>query len=72
MVGDCTTRRVLRPGGTEVPPYIRLRGKLRQPEVKHLDRSGGCHLDIGRLEIAVDDAAFVRCFQRLRDLPCDR
>ena len=46
--------------------------RLRQPEVEHLHRAVGAHLDVGRLEIAMDDALLVRRFERLGDLPRDR
>ncbi len=49
----------------------RIQG-LRQAEVEHLDRAVGSHLDVCRLEIAVDDPLFVRRFERLCDLAGDR
>ena len=39
---------------------------LRQTEVEHLHRAVGGDLDVGRLEIAVNDAALVRGLQRRR------
>ena len=42
--------------------------RLRQPEVEHLYRAVGSHLDVGGLEVAMDDALLMRRFQRLRDL----
>ena len=47
-------------------------GELRQPEIQHLDRTVGSHLDVGRLEIAVDDPLLVRRFEGLGDLLRDR
>ena len=46
--------------------------RLREPEVEHLDRAVGPQLDVGRLQIAMDDALLVRRFERLRDLLRDR
>ena len=40
----------------------------RQSEVQHLDGPVLAHLDVRGLEVAVDDARFVRSLQRLRDL----
>ena len=34
--------------------------RLGEPEVEHLDGAIGANLDVGRLQIAVDDALFVR------------
>ena len=48
IVGDCVD--VWRPVVAD-----RLQ-RLRQPEVEHLHRAVGPHLDVGGLEIAVDDA----------------
>ena len=47
-------------------------GELGQAEVQHLHRAVVAHLDVGRLEIAVNDAALVRGFQRLGNLSRDR
>jgi hypothetical protein len=44
---------------------------LRQSEVEHFHRAVGPQLDVGRLEIAMDDALFVRRFKRERDLLSD-
>ena len=46
--------------------------RLRQPEVEHLDDSVRADLDVGRLEVAVDDPVLVRRFERLGDLFRDR
>ena len=44
---------------------------LGEAEVEHLDGAVSPQLDIGRLQIAMDDAARVRRFQRLGNLPRD-
>ena len=41
---------------------------LRQPVVEDLHAAVGCDLNIGGLQIAMDDAALVRGFECLRDL----
>ena len=46
--------------------------RFRQPEVEHFHDAGGRHLDIGRLEIAMDDALVVRRLERFGDLPRHR
>ena len=43
-------------------------GTFRQPEVQHFHDAIGAHLDVGRLQIPMDDADLVRGLQRLRDL----
>ena len=43
-----------------------------QSKVEDLDGTVRAHLDVGGLEVAVNDAEVVRGFQRLRDLPRDR
>ena len=45
---------------------------FREPEVEHLHRAVVADLDVGRLQIAMDDAQLVRGFQGLRDLLRDR
>ena len=45
----------------------RIQG-FREAEVQHLHRAVAAHLDVCRLEIAVDDPLIVRGFERLRDL----
>ena len=45
--------------------------RLGQPEVEHLGDTIGAKLDVGRLEVAVDDPLLVRGFERLGDLPRD-
>ena len=42
---------------------------LRESEVQHLDRAVLAHADVGRLQIAMDDAERVRGVERLGDLP---
>ena len=46
--------------------------RLGQAEIQHLHRAVRPHLDVGRLQIAVDDPRLVRRFQRLGDLARDR
>ena len=46
--------------------------RLREPEVEHLDDALGRDLDVGRLQIPVDDPLLVRRVERVRDLPRDR
>ena len=46
--------------------------RFRQAEVEHLHRAVGADLDVGGLQIAVDDPLLVRRFERLRDLLRDR
>ena len=43
--------------------------QLRQAEVEHLDQAVRPQLDVGRLQIAMDDPQFVRGLERLGDLP---
>ena len=43
---------------------------LRQPEVQHLDRAIASDLDVGGLEVAMDDALLVRRVQGIGDLSC--
>ena len=53
----------------------RRRGRIDgfgQPEVEDLDDAFGCDLDVGGLQIAMDDAAIVRRLERFGDLPSDR
>jgi hypothetical protein len=46
--------------------------RFGEAEVEHLDRAVGPHLHVGRLQIAVDDALFVRGFECLGHLLRDR
>ena len=41
--------------------------QLGEPEIEHLDRAVGADDHVGRLEVAVDDAARVRRDERVRD-----
>ena len=45
--------------------------RLGQAEVEHLDRSVVPDLDVRGLEVAMDDALFVRRFERVRNLAGD-
>ena len=45
--------------------------RLRQTEIEHLDRAVVADLDVGGFQIAMDDPAFVRRFERIGDLPRD-
>ena len=54
--GDDTPNRICRPG---------------EAEVQHLDRAVLAHLDIGGLEVAMDDTLLVRGFERVGNLPGD-
>ena len=47
------------------------RDDLRQPEVQHLHHAVRTNLDVGGLEVAVNDAVLVRGLERLGDLPSD-
>ena len=44
----------------------------RQSEVEHLDGAVGPDLDVGRLQVPMDDARFVRRFEARRDAGGDR
>ena len=46
--------------------------RFRQPEVEHLDGAVRPDLDVGGLQIAMDDPLLVRRFERVGDLPGDR
>ena len=61
IVGDC-----VRSGRERVAAR-----RLRQAEVEHLHDAVGRDLDVGRLQIAMDDALLVRRFERVGDLPRD-
>ena len=62
IVGDCDT-----PGNRG-----RRLDRLREAEIEHLHGPVRADLDVGRLEIAMDDALLVRRVERLGDLPRDR
>ncbi len=47
-------------------------GRLGQTEVQHLHDAGGRDLDVGRLQIPVDDALLVGRVQRVGNLARDR
>ena len=68
----------LRRGGAQSRRLIgarrrRRRGveRLRQAEVEHLHGAVRRDLDVGRLQVAVDDAVLVRRFERFGDLARD-
>ena len=46
--------------------------RFRQAEVEHLHGAVVAHLDVGGLQIAMDDALLVRGFERFCDLLRDR
>lgn len=46
--------------------------RLGEPEVEHLDGAVIADLDVGGLQVAVDDALLVRRLERVGDLPADR
>ena len=46
--------------------------RLGQAEVEHLHRAVGADLDVGRLQVPMDDALLVRGLERLGNLPRDR
>ena len=46
--------------------------RLGEPEVEHLHGAVGAHLDVGGLQVAVDDAVLVRGLERLGNLTRDR
>ena len=64
IVGECERVRAAR--------TVRAASSFGQAEVQHLDRAVGRDLDVGRLQIAMDDAVLVRRFERLGNLPRDR
>ena len=61
--GGCVASRVV--PDSEIGPAVRP--QLRQPEVEQL-RAGLRQHDVGRLEIAVDDAVPMRLVERVGDL----
>jgi hypothetical protein len=50
----------------------RLAKRFGEAEVQHLGRTVGPHLDVGRLEVAMDDALLVGRLERFRDLAGER
>ena len=64
MVGDCD-----RVGRDVRAVRLVRRGQLGQAEVEHLDGAIGRDRDVGRLEIAMDDALLVRRGEGLGNLP---
>ena len=65
IVGDCERSPATRHAG-------RLPTRLGEAEVEHLHRAVGADLDVGRLQVAVDDPLLVRRLERFGDLPRDR
>ena len=63
-------RRVRRNPRRRRPP-VRFE-RLRQPKVQHLHRAVVLDLDVGGLQVAVDDPLLVRRLQRIGDLFRDR
>jgi len=61
--GQAQRRRV-----REIRIYCLRLERLRQPEVQHLHRAIASHLDVGGLQVAMNDAVLVRRFQRVHDL----
>ena len=72
MTPDCVAglgdRRRVHRGWTERRPAGRTE-RLREAEVEHLHGAGGGQLDVGRLQIPMNDAALVRRLERFGDLP---
>ena len=62
MVGDAV--------GSDVAAGIRI-SQLREPEIQHLHGAVRPHLDVGRLQVAMDDALLVRGLERFGDLSRD-
>ena len=57
---------------TNVVSAFRRTHRLRQSEIEHLHRAVAADLDVGRFQIAMDDALLVRRFERFGDLSGDR
>ena len=70
IVGD--TDRWALPAACCLLPAAGWLRQPRQPEVQHLDGAVGANLDVGRLEISVNTAVFVRGVERIGNLPRDR
>ena len=64
IVGDCVA--------FATTPDAAGSSRLRQAEVEHLHRAVVPHLDVGGLQVAVDDPLLVRGFERIGDLLRDR
>ncbi len=64
IAGDVTVGEFMRLGARRSGGVERL----RKTEVEHLHRAVRAHLDVGGLQITMNDALLVRGFQRLRDL----
>jgi hypothetical protein len=68
MAAGATVGKRLEP--ESVPLVLRI-GHLREAEVQHLHHAAGRHLDVGRLEVAVDHALVVRGLEGRRHLTGD-
>jgi len=66
-VGSSSSRDAAGLTSTEAVDLVRI----RQPEVEDLRHAGGCDDHVGRLQVAVNDAALVRRFQSLGNLASD-
>ena len=60
-----------REGGVRVGAGLPDVEHLRETEIEDFDPSFRRHFDVGRFQVAVDDPALVRRFERLGDLPSD-
>jgi hypothetical protein len=65
-------RRRDRGGDRKIRSYCVASERLGKPEIKHFHGAVCTQLDIGRLEIAMDDVLLVRGFEGSGNLPCDR
>ena len=71
VAGDGDRRR-LRDATSRVDPASSASIAFARPKSSTLTVPSGAHLDVRRLQIAMDDALLVRRFERLGDLPRDR
>ena len=54
-----------------LPADLAVGSVVREAEVQHLDRAVSSDLDIGGLQVAMNDALLVRGFEGLGDLACN-